>query len=224
MFDFNIDENKDISLCVVPDCQSKRSKKGLCNAHYIRLRRRGTLERARKDWSNATPEEISERNKQWARADYEKNSQAYKDRALKWQTENEDHYRKVKREYLSKDDVKIAARNRSIQWRKDNPDKKKEMDKAFYEANRGLVNSYKAARRARVRQAIAPWMTDGERKQIADLFVECKKISDETGIPHQVDHIIPLAGKYVSGLHTISNLRIITAEANNKRPRIFNPI
>lgn len=35
-----------------------------------------------------------------------------------------------------------------------------------------------------------------------------------TNIPHQVDHIIPVLGKRVCGLHVEGNLRVITAAEN----------
>lgn len=61
------------------------------------------------------------------------------------------------------------------------------------------------------RMRLAPW-ADG--KAIRMLYAEAKRLSKETGIKHEVDHIIPLMGEYVSGLHVETNLRIITKAQN----------
>lgn len=39
----------------------------------------------------------------------------------------------------------------------------------------------------------------------------------ETGIAHEVDHIYPLQGRNVCGLHVETNLRVITRSANRKK-------
>ena len=43
---------------------------------------------------------------------------------------------------------------------------------------------------------------------------KCCKISCETGLPHEVDHIIPICK---GGLHHPDNLQILTMEENRKK-------
>lgn len=42
-------------------------------------------------------------------------------------------------------------------------------------------------------------------------------MTNSTGIVHHVDHVIPLQGRTVSGLHVAGNLRVITASENVKK-------
>lgn len=57
---------------------------------------------------------------------------------------------------------------------------------------------------------------------IADVYLECMRLSFETGVQHHVDHIIPLAGDTVSGLHVSENLRITTAYENMRKGNRFS--
>lgn len=72
-------------------------------------------------------------------------------------------------------------------------------------------NACTAKRRAFKIDATPSW---SEIEEIKELYKLCNKISKETGILHHVDHIVPLRGKNVSGLHVIANLRIIPASEN----------
>lgn len=71
----------------------------------------------------------------------------------------------------------------------------------------------KASRRLRVPK----WLDNTEMGKINEIYKRCVVLEKKTGIPHHVDHILPLHGKLVSGLHVPSNLQILTAKENMRK-------
>lgn len=61
------------------------------------------------------------------------------------------------------------------------------------------------------------WLSEEQIEQIGDFYVEAQRLSKATGIKHSVDHIIPLLGKRISGLHVPWNLQILTLKANQNK-------
>lgn len=92
----------------------------------------------------------------------------------------------------------------------------------YIKRNRAKYNMYSAERRARLRQAIPPWFSDADRAEIAKQYKAARVLTEKTGIPHEVDHIAPLAGKNICGLHVAKNLRIVPAAVNKRKSNTFH--
>lgn len=82
---------------------------------------------------------------------------------------------------------------------------------------RALMNHYHSKRRCAKLQRTPPWLTKEHKEQIKDKYRKAQALQDFTGIPHDVDHIIPLQGEFVSGLHVPWNLRVVTASENRSK-------
>lgn len=73
---------------------------------------------------------------------------------------------------------------------------------------------YNSKRRAAKLQAITAW---SNLARIEGFYREARRLSAETGIPHHVDHIVPLVHPLVCGLHVPANLQVITASENSRK-------
>lgn len=56
-----------------------------------------------------------------------------------------------------------------------------------------------------------------DKEEIKAVYLEARRLTDATGIPHHVDHDIPLRGRLVSGLHVHNNLKVMEASENIKK-------
>jgi hypothetical protein len=66
-------------------------------------------------------------------------------------------------------------------------------------------------------RCIPRWLTDGDWMEIKSIYLQAIHLTQASGSRFVVDHIYPLRGKTVSGLHVPSNLRVISEEENRKK-------
>ena len=66
-------------------------------------------------------------------------------------------------------------------------------------------------------QAIPSWVGEEEEWLIEEVYDLSKLRTELTGLKHHVDHIAPLQGRTVCGLHTIDNLQVLTASHNQSK-------
>lgn len=69
-------------------------------------------------------------------------------------------------------------------------------------------------RRQREKRNTPPW---ADREAIRAMYREAKRLSKLTGEMYVVDHIVPLDGKLVCGLHWHLNMRVIHWKENAKK-------
>lgn len=164
----------------------------------------------------------------------EANAEQIKARQLVW--------REANREY---------AREKTAAWRAEDPQRNAASKKAYYEAHKAellakqqayasanaeQIRAYHrdryqqmpelyvaAAHRRRARKLLATPTWDDELTALtsvegADLV---RRRNKTTGIKWHVDHVIPLRGKTVSGLHVWNNLQVIPAAANLSKANAF---
>lgn len=84
--------------------------------------------------------------------------------------------------------------------------------KAIYRKNNPQkIRELNGTRRAIERRAMPLW---ADRERIKEIYKLAHEIWATTGVEQHVDHIIPLRGKFVSGLHVPENLQVISAKDN----------
>lgn len=76
-----------------------------------------------------------------------------------------------------------------------------------------------AARRAGLQKATPSW---ADRSAIRKVYDEAVQLTNQTGVRYEVDHIVPLKGRLVCGLHVHWNLRAIPHYENNAKSNKFD--
>ena len=145
----------------------------------------------------------------------------------------------------------VCLQNRNSQWQKDNPDKvyrnqlaylsryperreayiqqyliSNKEERRIYLRNWRLLNKDKHAAKQRRREAAKlkrtpQWLTSGHHAEINNMYWLAADLQKVSGEKYHVDHIVPLQGKNVSGLHVPWNLQILPADMNCKKSNTF---
>ena len=143
-----------------------------------------------------------ENQKRIAKEWYERNKQLTKDRARARDLAN----------------PKQAAA-RKTKWREENREQHNATNRNWNINNKPIKAALQAKRKTAQLQRTPSW--DPHSHLIIAKYQLAAMLSKASGIEHHVDHIIPLQGKKVSGLHVFSNLRVIPGSDNVKKSNKF---
>jgi len=99
-------------------------------------------------------------------------------------------------------------------WRSKNNQKHRLQANRYYQKNPHKYTEHAAKRRVRVRNRFVSWADDFLISEVYHLSQLRTKL---TNVNWEVDHIIPLSGETVSGLHVPENLRVITQFENRSK-------
>lgn len=135
--------------------------------------------------------------KKRAAARYREDPNPFSEASRKWRERHGAAYREAKREQLYK-------------WSRE-----------YVQKNPDLYRTLDARRRARKRNATPPWFSGHDEAAIRRTYALASLMAEVTGEPWEVDHIIPLGGRNVCGLHVASNVQAISRRANRRKSNRF---
>lgn len=140
---------------------------------------------------------------QWL-VDLKANAKGKKVTALEWFYRNKESVEAYRKQYAERNKSKISRKNKA--W---SAMKRASKDASFYASKLSAQRKREAAKL----NAIPCWADNFYTKGMYEVAAIFRRV----GIDMQVDHVVPLQGKTVSGLHWHGNMQLMIGTANSSK-------
>lgn len=133
-----------------------------------------------------------------------------------------DNYRHENPEKFNENKIRSTTKHRqkrnaeSKAWKIKNKDRHARTQKLWRERNNHLCNMYARKRQASIMRRTPDWVDTVAIAEIETTYLWCSSLR-KIGVNVEVDHVVPLQGKLVSGLHVPENLQVIHMSDNRKK-------
>jgi hypothetical protein len=157
-------------------------------------------------------------SEQWCSPiNYDKKKLISKKYVLIWKENNPEKVKQMRDKHY-----KTSGFQKNKEWQQNNKEKVNSYQKKYLKNNKEKFTAKSAKRRSAKLKRTPPWLTDDHLSQIRAFYTKAKQLSVQTGIVHHVDHIVPLQGETVSGLHVPWNLQVLTQSDNCSKSNRLN--
>lgn len=156
-------------------------------------------------WQQENPELAAQKNRTYAAENAEKIAVRKRNQRQTKKLEISEY----SRQYREKN--REACNERARVWNSDNPDRVNARHASYRREKPHRYAGYVAKRNAAKLRATPVW---ADLDAILQFYEDASRMTRETGIKHEVDHIVPLQGKFVCGLHCEANLQVLTKREN----------
>ena len=103
---------------------------------------------------------------------------------------------------------------RSAEWRKRNLEQSRRNVSDWQKLNQSRCREISRRYALSKRNAAPPWLTEKHREEMEAIYWLALDLRAVSGQEYHVDHIVPLQGKKICGLHVPWNLQILPADLN----------
>ena len=144
----------------------------------------------------------------------------YDSKTKDWVKNNPERRKEIcTKSYLTNQDTILEKQ--SI-YRQNNKDLCNSRIKSWSERNADKIRAKDARRRSVQLNAQPPWLSAEQKRDIDSIYALARDCELVSGEKYHVDHIVPLQGKTVCGLHVPWNLQVLPASVNIGKSNKYN--